>query len=204
MNNNNNANFQRALEMSIGNAPQQQQPMPGNNNMQRALAASRANANNANNAQMRAIMEQSAAENRMRRQQQAEARQREREARNAEYEEAMRLNALAAQQRAQTPPAVNPRNFNRMLPNLQAAAMPPALVKAMRVATPEETAALSAEFPMFPYNQIERILLQKKGNVNATRQNLVRRKTVLGKGGRKTRSNGKRSRRGSRRGSRRS
>jgi len=172
--------------------------------MQRALAASRVNANN--NALMRAAMEQSAAENRMRRQQQAEARQREREARNAEYEEAMRLNALAAaqaQQRVATPPAVNPRNFNRMLPNVQPAAMAPALVKAMRTATPEETAALSAEFPMFPYNQIERILLQKKGNVNATRQNLVRRKAVLRTGGRKTRSN-RGSRRGNRRASRRS
>ena len=194
MNNNNNANFQRALEMSMGQQQQQQQE-PVNNNMQRALAASRANANNNNI--LRATMEESAAENRMRRRQEAEARQREREARNAEYEEAMRLNALAAQQRAQTPPAVNPRNFNRMLPNVQPAAMPPALVKAMRTATPEETAALSAEFPMFPYNQIERILLQKKGNVNATRQNLVRRKAVLRTGGRKTRSNKKR--RGNRR-----
>jgi hypothetical protein len=73
----------------------------------------------------------------------------------------------------------------------------------MRTATPEETAALSAEFPMFPYNQIERILLQKKGNVNATRQNLVRRKAVLRTGGRKTRSN-RGSRRGNRRASRRS
>lgn len=197
MNNNNNAYFQRALAESMGELQQQQQEQePVNNNLRNALAASRANANNNN--VLRATMEQSAAENRERRRQEAEARQREREARNAEYEEAMRLNALAAAQRAATPPPVNPRNFNRMLPNVQAAPMPPALVKAMRTATPEETAALSAEFPMIPYKQIESILLQKKGNVNATRQNLVRRKAILRKGGRKTRKGRRSSRKGSR------
>lgn len=194
MNNNNNVNFQRALEMSMGQQQQQQQPV--HNNFRNALAASIANANN--NAIMRATMEQSAAENRERRRQEAEARQRERAARIAEYDEAMRLNALAAAQRAATPPPVNPRNFNRMLPTVQAPPMPPALVKAMRTATPEETAALSAEFPMFPYNQIERILQQKKGNVNATRQNLVRRKGVLKIGGRRGSRKGSRSSRNSR------
>ena len=61
----------------------------------------------------------------------------------------------------------------------------------MRIATPENTAALAEMFPQFPYAQIEKMLKQSKGNVNATRKNLVRRKAVLKLGGTRKRNNSK-------------
>lgn len=176
-NNNNNADFQRALAMSMNARPDAPRANNNNANLQRALAASRGN----NNANLRNAMRQSANNNRQRR-------QREREEMNREYEEALLANAAAAerQQRVNTPPfapAQAPVNFNQMLPNMKPKVNNSSVAKAMRVATPENTAALAEEFPQFPYVQIEKILKSMKGNVNATRKNLVRRKAVLKLGG---------------------
>jgi len=166
-NNNNNANFQRALAASMHN-----RPANNNANLKRALAASRGNNNNAN---LRNVLRQSANNNRQRR-------QNERAMMNREYEAALAANALAAA-RINTPPqATKLGNFNQMLPNM-APKVNNSTVKAMRIATPENTAALAEEFPQFPYAQIEKILKQSKGNVNVTRKNLVRRKAILKLGG---------------------
>lgn len=172
MNNNNNANFQRALAMSMNARPDR--PNNANANLQRALAASRGNNNNAN---LRNVMRQSANNNRQRR-------QRLREEMNREYEAALAANALAAQ-RVNTPPSLGVAlgNFNQMLPNMKPKVNNSQAAKAMRIATPENTAALAEEFPQFPYVQIEKILKQSKGNVKATRKNLIRRKAVLKLGG---------------------
>ena len=172
-NNNNNADFQRALAMSMNARPDAPRVNNNNANLQRALAASRGNNNNAN---LRNAMRQSANANRQRR-------QREREEMNREYEAAVAANALA-NQRVNTPPLANAAiNFNQMLPNMKPKVNNSKAAQAMRIATPENTAALSEEFPQFPYAQIEKILKQQKGNVNATRKNLVRRKAVLKLGG---------------------
>jgi hypothetical protein len=175
-NNNNNADFQRALAMSMNARPNSPRPNNNNANLQRALAASRGNNNNAN---LRNALRQSANANRKRR-------QNERAEMNREYEAALAANALASQ-RVNTPPMLAQGakfgNFNQMLPNMKPKVNNSKVAKAMRVATPENTAALAEEFPQFPYAQIEKILQQQKGNVNATRKNLVRRKTVLKLGG---------------------
>ena len=167
-NNNNNADFQRALAASMNNRPAAANN--NNANLQRALAASRGN----NNANLRNAMRQSANNNR----------RRLREEMNREYEAALAAN-LAAAQRVNTPPALGVAlgNFNQMLPNMKPKVNNSKVAKAMRIATPENTAALAEEFPQFPYAQIEKILKQSKGNVNATRKNLVRRKAVLKLGG---------------------
>jgi len=184
MNNNNNVDFQRALAMSMNAIPNSPRPNNNNANLQRALAASRGNNNNAN---LRNALRQSANANRKRR-------QNERAEMNREYEAALAANALASQ-RVNTPPVAMLANaamlaqgakfgnFNQMLPNMKPKVNNSKVAKAMRVATPENTAALAEEFPQFPYAQIEKILQQQKGNVNATRKNLVRRKTVLKLGG---------------------
>ena len=178
-NNNNNANFQRALAMSMNARPDAPRPNNNNANLQRAMRASRGN----NNSNLRNALRQSANNNRQRR-------QREREEMNREYEAAIKANLEAANvlanQRVNTPPFVPaqaPVNFNQMLPNMKPKVNNSSLAKAMRVATPENTAALAEEFPQFPYVQIEKILKSMKGNVNATRKNLIRRKTVLKLGG---------------------
>jgi hypothetical protein len=153
-NNNNNVDFQRALAMSMNNRPN---------------APQRVNNYNAN---LRNAMRQSANNNR----------QRLRKEMNREYEEAMAANALAAKQAnaAKQAPGIN---FNQMLPNMKPKVNNSKTAQAMRIATPENTAALAEMFPQFPYAQIEKILKQSKGNVNATRKNLVRRKAVLKLGG---------------------
>ena len=159
--------------------------MANNNNnvdFQRALAMSMNNRPNAPqrqnnyNANLRNAMRQSANNDR----------QRLRKEMNREYEEAMAANALAKQA-----PGVALGNFNQMLPNMKPKVNNSKAAKAMRIATPENTAALAEMFPQFPYAQIEKMLKQSKGNVNATRKNLVRRKAVLKLGGTRKRNNSK-------------
>ena len=42
------------------------------------------------------------------------------------------------------------------------------------------TASLAEEFPMFRYSDVEKTLIKKNGNVNATRNNLKQRSKQIG------------------------
>jgi len=178
---NGNANMERAFAASLA-------PVNGNNNMARAMAASLAPANANNNIAraMAASLAPANGNNRNRRRRNLNNTRRLRQEQNNAYERALAANT--ARLAMNTPPlltnaalaAATPFNSNdQMVPGNFAALASKSVVRTN--INPDNINSLASEFPSFPRALIERIIKDKKGNMNASRKNLVRRKKYGGK-----------------------